>query len=84
MAMHHVVLILSVCRVWHFNCCGVKRKGKKRGRKEGVYNWEGGGQRGLVSQVGLQNRAQIILWPPALRTVAENPNGDFSRLPVRS
>lgn len=35
MAMHHVVLILSVCRVWHFNCCSVKRKRKKKreGRK---------------------------------------------------
>ena len=37
MAKHHVVLILSVCRVWHFNLCSVKRKGKKgkEGRKEG-------------------------------------------------
>lgn len=43
-----------------------------------MYNWEGGGQRGLVSQDGLQNRDQIILWPTALRTVAENPYGDCS------
>lgn len=84
MAMHHVVLILSVCRVWHFNLCSVKRKGEKKkrgGRKEGVYNWEGRGQRGLGSQVGLQNRAQITLCPTALCAVAESPNGDFSRFP---
>lgn len=35
MAMHHVVLILSVCRVWHFNLCSVKRKGEKKKGGEG-------------------------------------------------
>lgn len=84
MAMHCVGLILSVCRVWHFNFCSVKRKKKRRGRggrKEGAYKWEGGGQRGFVSQVGQQNRTQIILWPTVLRMVAVNPNRDFSRFP---
>lgn len=32
---------------------------------------------GLVSQVRLQNRALIILWPTALRMVAVNPNRNF-------
>lgn len=43
-----------------------KKKGKeerKEGRKEGVYNQEGGGQTGLVSQAGVQDRALIVLWP---------------------
>lgn len=80
---HHVVLILSVCRVWHFNLCRVKRKEKKKGegRKEGVYSWEGGGQIGLVRQAGLQDRALIILWPTAPCMIAEIPNRNFSCFP---
>lgn len=36
---------------------------------------------GLVSQVGLQNRALITLWPSALCMVAVNPNRNFSCFP---
>lgn len=58
-----------------------KGGGGEEGRKEGVYSWEGGGQTGLVSQAGLQDRALIILWPTTPCMVAENPNRNFSCFP---
>lgn len=58
-----------------------KKWGGEEGRKEGVYSWEGGGQTGLVSQAGLQDRALIILWPTTPCMVAENPNRNFSCFP---
>lgn len=45
----------------HPQQCEKKSKRKSRGRKEGVCHWEGGDQRGPVSQAVLRNMAGLYL-----------------------